>query len=439
MQWPLLPSFLACVFFMLVGVVITHCVEHDEVVGVVYNLFLYTAFLYPCTTQLVRQNQVGNGRYSGRGVCTTQLMQQNGRGEEGAKKNTRRGRCKSSGTNQAGHGQYSGHGVCTPKRNYLVRTNHLGVDSVAGVRRVKPAVDVITTPLLNESHTTAALSAKRVSSESHTQFALIGDVATQFVDHDEVVGQVFQVCNFVLYTAFRCSCMTHEHTVRGVCASRRNHLTRANYLGVESVVGLRRCELAVDVGAIPPRTETHTAAALFGKRFSSDMEGDGPGKSKSSSSLLPVMLLLLLPLVPVSLLLLFQYTFIISSLHPHYTFTTPSHIHKHTHTHIHTHAHMHTHIHTHTHTEGNFPSFSVSSSSAKASSSSSTGTTQPAILMNGANHYWAMVSKSGRPLHTRQWLETQPMSCSFCWTTVERNVLNHQAFLTHSLCVNLTS
>ena len=317
MQWPLLPSFLACVFFLLVGVAITHCVEHDEVVGVVYNLFLYTAFLYPCTTQLVRQNKAGHGRYPGHGACTTHLVRQDGRGEEGAKKNKRRGRYKRSGTNQAGHGQYSGHGVCTPKRNYLIRTNHLGVDSVAGVLRVRPAADDITTPPLNESHTTAALPHDNAP------------------DHDEVVGQVFQACIFVLYTAFRDSCMTHEHTRGRVCTSRRNHLIRTSYLGVESVIGLRRGELAVDVGAVPPQIETHTAAALFGKRFSSDTEGDGPGTSKSSPSLIRIMQ---------------SY-------------------------------------------------FSYSSK-------------QPAVLMNGENHYWVMVSKSGRHLETQQWTEQHPMRCS---------------------------
>ncbi len=32
--------------------------------------------------------------------------------------------------------------------------------------------------------------------------------------------------------------------------------------------------------------------------------------------------------------------------------------------------------------------------------------------MNGENHYWVMVSKSGRHLETHEWIETHPMRCS---------------------------
>ena len=69
---------------------------------------------------------------------------------------------------------------------------------------------------------------------------------------------------------------------RGVFTCRRNHLIRTNHLGVDSVVGVRRGTLAVDVGAIPSRNESQTGVVLFGKRFSSDTEGDGPGTTTTT-------------------------------------------------------------------------------------------------------------------------------------------------------------
>lgn len=98
----------------------------------------------------------------------------------------------------------------------------------------------------------------------------------------------FKIAACVQFKVAACNYNITYHDAKitglGACTSHRNYIIRTNHLGVDSVVGVRPVRSAVESGTVQMHAESHLAVVLFGKRFSSDTEGDGPGTTTTSTT-----------------------------------------------------------------------------------------------------------------------------------------------------------